>query len=287
MIMKKFLFIPVILIALSFSGNKEVNAQVLDDVYTREHVPTRKPIPYRFLREADVMWKHRYWRVIDLREKINHPLYYPKTPIGPRRSLIDLLLYGINNEGVTPYTTDNDRFTQIMSSAQIDQKFDAVDQIVDIPDENGNLVQTKIKGEIYSYEVKQYLLKEEWFFDRQHSSMDVRILGMCPIRHYQKGDETSTEGDLAMRKSQVFWIYFPDARRILANNEVFNVNNDAQRLTFDDIFFKRMFNSYIVRESNVFDDRSISDYSLGLQSLLEAEKLKEQIANYEQDLWEY
>jgi hypothetical protein len=84
-----------------------------------------------------------------------------------------------------------------------------------------------------------------------------------------------------------FGIYFPEVRRILADHEVFNNNNDAERRTFDDIFFKRYFNSFIVKVSNVYDDRSIQEYSLGIQSLLEAEALKKQITDYEQDLWEY
>lgn len=285
--MRKYLIIPVILIGVLIGSNQKSQAQVLDDVYTREHVPTRKPVPYKFLREADVMYKKRYWRIVDLREKINHPLYYPKTPIVPRMSLIDLLLWGINNEGVSPYTTDNDIFTQIMTFAQIEQKFDAVEKPVTVVDENGQEVTQNIKGEIISSEVKQYLLKEEWFFDRQHSVLDVRILGLCPIRHYIKEGDVSADGAAEARKIQVFWVYFPEARRILANHEVFNEFNDAQRLTFDDIFFKRVFSSYIVKESNVYDDRGISDYSLGLQSLLESEKLKERLANYEQDLWEY
>ena len=34
-------------------------------------------ISYPYVREADVMWMKRYWRVLDLREKINHNYFYP------------------------------------------------------------------------------------------------------------------------------------------------------------------------------------------------------------------
>ncbi len=231
------------------------------------------------------MYKKRVWRVIDLREKINLNLYYPTSPIKDRMSLIDLLLNGIANEGITAYNTDDDRFTQPMSRTQIDNVFDAVEKSQNYTDENGDEQTVMIKGEITSSEVKQYWLKEDWFFDRKHSTMNVRILGICPIRFYVKdGDEGE---DAEMRKTMAFWIYFPEVRRILADHEVFNNNNDAERRTFDDIFFKRYFNSFIVKVSNVYDDRSIQDYSLGIQSLLEAEALKKQITDYEQDLWEY
>ena len=282
--MKKLFLVPVLLLGM-FLGNNTVAQVVLDDIYAPDHVPNRKPIPYAYLREADAMYKKRVWRVIDLREKINLNLYYPTSPIKDRMSLIDLLLNGIANEGVTAYNTDDDRFTQPMSRTQIDNVFDAVEKSQNYTDENGDEQTVMIKGEINSSEVKQYWLKEDWFFDRKHSTMNVRILGICPIRFYVKdGDEGE---DAEMRKTYTFWIYFPEVRRILADHEVFNNNNDAERRTFDDIFFKRYFNSFIVKVSNVYDDRSIQEYSLGIQSLLEAEALKKQITDYEKDLWEY
>ena len=281
--MKRYVLILVILLGFMFSNSNESKAQVLDGIYVKEHVPARKFVPYKFLREGDVMWTKRIWRVVDLNEKINHPLYYPKTRIGDRMSLIDLLLWGINTEGITPYSTDDDRFTQPITRSQIETTFGAVEETITYNDENGNEVSKTIKNEINSSEVKQYILKEDWFFDRQYSIMDVRIIGLCPVRFSIKEDEVGAE----TRIQQVFWIYFPEARRILANHEVFNEFNDAERRTFDDIFFKRKFNSIIVRETNVYDDRQVSDYTLGLQSLLEGEKIKKKISNYEQDLWNY
>jgi len=264
------------------------DAQVLDGIYVKEHVPARKPVPYKFLREGDVMWTKRIWRVIDLREKINHTLYYPKTKIGDRMSLIDLIIWGINTEGITPYSKDDDRFSQPITRAQIDVEFGAVEKPITYTDESGNEVTKNVKEEMNTSEIQQYWLKEDWFFDRQHSIMDVRIVGICPVRFFTREDQAGAEGEEAeVRISQVFWIYFPEARRILANHEVFNEFNDAERRTFDDIFFKRMFNSYIFRETNVHDDRQISRYSIGLQSLLEGESIKKKITDYEQDLWNY
>ena len=282
--MKKLFLVPVLLLGM-FLGNNTVAQVILDDIYVPDHIPNRKPIPYAHLREADAMYKKRVWRVIDLREKINLNLYYPTSPIKDRMSLIDLLLNGIANEGVTAYNTDDDRFTQPMSRTQIDNVFDAVEKPQTYTDENGDEQTVMIKGEITSSEVKQYWLKEDWFFDRKHSTMNVRILGICPIRFYIKDSDDGEDAEA--RKTMAFWIYFPEVRRILADHEVFNNNNDAERRTFDDVFFKRYFHSFIVKVSNVYDDRGIQEYSLGIQSLLEAEALKKQITDYEQDLWEY
>ena len=85
----------------------------------------------------------------------------------------------------------------------------------------------------------------------------------------------------------MFWVYFPEARNYLINAEVFNlVKNDAERRTYDDIFMKRMFSSTIVKESTVYD-RNVSDFMVGLDALLEAERIKEELFNFEHDLWEY
>lgn len=285
--MKKLFIIPIMLMALVILPESSTKAQVLDGIYEKENVPSRRPAPYKFLRESDVMWCKRIWRVIDYREKINHKLYYPTERIGDRMSLIDLLLWGIKTDGLTAYSDVDDRFTQPITLGQIDAAFGATEQTISYMDENGNEVTQKIKNEIVSSEVKQLILKEDWFFDKQHSYMDVRIVGMCPVRFYTKEEDNTGEGEAEIRKSQVFWIYFPEARRILANHEVFNEYNDAERRTFDDIFFKRYFNSFIIKETNVYDDRGIRDYSLGIQTLLEAENIKNKISNIEQDLWEY
>lgn len=132
--------------------------------------------------------------------------------------------------------------------------------------------------------MKQILVKEVWFFDRNYSRLDVRIIGMCPIREYSKS--TGDGGEEEIAKKQAFWIYFPQARDLLARNEVFNPRNDAQRRTFDDIFMKRYFGSYIVRESNVYN-RRIDQYAVGMEAMLESDRIKMDIFDFEHDLWEF
>jgi gliding motility associated protien GldN len=283
--MKKVLIVSLLFLIFGTSNQTTVNAQVLDGIYEKEHVPSRKPVPYTHLREADVMWSSRLWRMIDLKEKINHPLYYPAEKINDRMSLIDLLMWGVNNEGITPYDPADDRFTAPMTRSDIDAKFDALDDTIMTPDPvTGELIQQVIEGEINTSQVEKYIMKEDWFFDKQKSILDVRIIGLCPIRVYTKGD-----GDQAdeVRETKVFWIYFPEARRVLANHEMFNRFNDAERKTFDDLFYKRRFSSFVVRESNVYENRRVAEYRIGIQALLEAEKIKAKIFKFEHDLWEF
>ena len=137
-------------------------------------------------------------------------------------------------------------------------------------------------------EVTRYMMKEVWFFDKQRSKLEVRIVGLCPIRRYVKeveGAEEEEGGELTSKL--VCWVYYPAARGMFANHEVFNTNNDAERRTFEDIFFKRRFSSYIYQKTNVYDNRRIELYKQGLDAMLEGKKIKAFMFKLEHDLWEY
>ncbi len=253
----------------------------------------RKPVPYRYTREADIMWSKTIWRIIDLREKINLPLYYPTTKMDNRYSLMDLLLYGIKKEGITVYNPDEqEEFSTPMTWQDIEDKFGVRNDTIYVEDpETGESVMKIIKTEMVTSEVKKIMLKELWYFDKQSSRLEVRILGICPIREYEKTDtfseneETDEEPEIVMKK--VFWVDFPSVRFLLASHFVFNPFNDSERLSFDNLFFKRRFSSYVYKESNVYDNRTIGEYKTGMDALLESNKIQDDIFMFEHDLWEY
>jgi len=287
----------LILISIVFSGNKLTAQNVLDDIYQPENEPVRKPVPYNYLRESDVMWKKKLWRMIDLRQKINLPLYYPTDPIGNRYSLIDLILYGIENESMTVYDPDaDDQFTTQITLDGINENFGVRTDTTYVDDlETGEQKPKIITYLRHTDEVKRYLMKEIWYFDKQRSMLQVRILGLCPIRMFEKevtgggdmgmADDTSGTKDLTAKK--VLWVYYPAFRNIFATHVVFNTKNDAERRTFEDVFSMRRFNSYIFEETNVYDNRLIQTYTKGLDSILESNKIQNWIRNWEHDLWEY
>lgn len=272
------------LICIGLFFTKNANAQkVLDKPWIKENTPTRRVVPYTHVREADVMWHKRIWREIDLREKINHPLYFPITPINDRKSLYDVIKQAVSvDKTLTAYSTQDDEFTVPLTvSEAIAQMGDSV--TIMLEDEWGDpTIPSTTFSEIESIDIVKYRLKEDWFFDNERSIMDVRIMGICPFKN-QLNDDGSIRGI-----KPIFWIYFPEARYVFANYDVFNRQNDAERRTFEDIFWKRMFNSYIYKESNVYD-RQIIDYKesepLGL--LLEADRVKDDLFKMEHDLWHF
>jgi hypothetical protein len=60
-------------------------------------------------------------------------------------------------------------------------------------------------------------------------------------------------------------------------------------VTFDHLLNSRRFNAVIYKDENVQGDRSVDDYitESAFMRLLESERIKEQIRNFEQDMWNY
>lgn len=277
---KKFLFV-----ISGFLLSGVLNAQAVKDIYQKT-IPDNQKITYPYLREADVYWSKRYYRIIDLREKMNQSLYYPIVPVADgRKSFMRILLeevkagrvnvYAANAltaDSIVPPTTYND-VEKNMEGGKIKKG------IVNV---NTGLVDSV---EVYDApnfnNVKQLWMYEEWFFDKKNSKLDFRIIAIQPIYFYFD-QATQTQ-----RKRGLFWVRYDDIRDIMSKKEIFSTSNDAQRISFDDLFLQRRFSSYIIAESNVYNDRFIVDYATGIDALFEAERIKKELANWEHDLWEY
>lgn len=277
-------YIVTIIFVIALTGSTS-NAQIINGAYTKNDVYQKKPMPLPSVREADVLWSKTVWRIVDLREKMNLTLFYPTEEIGNRENLISVLLKGIENGKITPYDARlDDDFKVPMTYEQVKESFGAqatTEEKVDF--DTGERTTVTIQGEIRPNEIKQYMIKEEWFFDKQSSSMQVRIIGLCPVREYVRENDASGQ----VQRQQVFWIYYPEVRNLLATNLALNPYNEAKSMSFDEIFIKRFFNGYIIKESNLYNNRDISAYLSGKNAMLESKKIEEEMFNYEQDLWEY
>jgi len=233
------------------------------------------------------MWSRKIWREIDLREKMNHPFYYPENDgeantTGDRRSLIDVIYSAINEGSITAYGNAimDDEFREPMTQEEIKVIGGAEEKYIEVTDWDAVAagadpeevtVQRLSKKQFDRNTVKKWRLKEEWFFDKQYSSMQVRILGLAPLQE----DRDEVTERLTGTFSPLFWVHFPEAREVLINAEIFNsVKNDAERRTYDDLFWKRMFNSTITMEANVAN-RRINEYMVGLDALLELKESRQ------------
>jgi gliding motility associated protien GldN len=256
------------------SGTPTSESKVLDGVYERTIVKETKPLKYDHIREADVFWEKRIWRVLDVREKMNKPFVYPEAPF------INIILNAAKEEKITLYSTIDDKFTTQLTpdeAATIGASVDTIEKFDPVTFVSEMVI---VRNDLNWEDIKRFRIKEVWFFDEETSTMQVRILGIAPVR-----DVFDDNGNFKYEQP-MFWAYYPELRNVLAAETAFNPLNDASSMSWEDIFEMRYFSSYIFKESNVYD-RRIQEYATGVDLLLEAEKIKGDIFNFEHDLWSF
>lgn len=284
----KNVFIKVVLMliaVLSFSS-QSIAQEVLDGMFIKETAPTKRVVPYTHIREADVMYYKRVWREIDIREKMNHPLYYPTQPINEigyeRKSLFTIITEAVKEGTITAYDQSSPGFKIALTKTEAEEKLSREVVTFEEDLETGALTEVIVPEPIGGVDIAKYWIKEDWVFDRERSVMEVRIIGILPIIN-----KIADDGSIAGQQG-LFWIYFPEARYVFANQEVYSsAMNDGSRLTFEDFFRKRMFSSYIYQETNVYNNRILDSYVKGVDRLLEARKVENEIINFEHDMWQF
>ncbi|MCE3228909.1 MAG: hypothetical protein K0S32_3460 [Bacteroidetes bacterium] len=246
--------------------------------FIKENIGAKKAIPYTHLREADAAFEKRIWRDIDMREKFNQPLYYPLEINPCRQSLFQVLSQNILKGNITAFADED--FQVPYNKIDIRNKLvsrDSIDQIFITAEGDEKPVKILVMDSTDIYRrVLKYRLKEDWFFDRQKSTLEVRVVGLAAYEWVEDKE--------AFR--ELFWVYFPECRPYLAANDVYNVKSDSERRSMDDIFWKRMFSSVVIKESNVYD-RYVNEYQKGIDALVESEKIKMDLFKWEHDLWHY
>jgi gliding motility associated protien GldN len=253
-----------------------------DGIYDKENANSRRFIPYTHLREADVAWEKRVWRKVDMREKINQPLYYPTDQVVSRISLMQLITQYVLRGEVIAFK--DEEFLIPLEKSEIRSKLVLQEDSADVEqfDAQGNSYMVKQPGAVDSTWIfrnfTSFDLKEDWFFDKQKSVLEVRIIGM--------GFNALKPGKEEIGEIPQFWVYFPACRPFFAKHEVYNTKNDSERRTFEDIFWKRQFQGRAYKETNVFD-RDIERYNAGIDALLESDRIKGDIFKFEHDLWHF
>jgi len=254
----------------------------VDGYYKKNNITNARVTPLAVLREADVVYSRRIWREIDLREKMNQYLGSPKA------RLITVLMDAITSGELTAYDPtptkddlDGDAFATPLTPEKALLKM-ADSSAVTQFDKNGDKVGSKmVAGEFNPDSVVKFRLKEDVIFDKQRSVEEIRIIGIAPLVRIKVSG-----ANLSLDYQPAFWIYFPAARQVLVTKEVVNSRNDASGLSFDDVFMKRLFTGYIVKQSNDNNLR-IKDYAQGIDRLYESEKIKKALMDWELNLWQY
>ena len=278
--------LPVTLMKSSGSGIGDSVAPSLrnDNGVDRQLVKDRVPLTYENIREDDAVYRQRVWREIDTREKMNLPFRYAANEDNGNQRFISILYNAVQSGDITVFSGDDDRFTTPLTKEQVAKTITGGLDTVPVIDLNGEVTGYQSRQKMIEPDsIYRFRIKEEWIFDKESSRMFVRILGIAPVmRKY-----TSTGMDLG--DVTLFWAYYPDLRPTLAKYEVYNGNNYAGRMSWEELFESRFFSSYITKSTidNPFD-KNLREYIKDpLFRLLEGDNIKEKIFNYEQDLWSY
>lgn len=256
----------------------------MNDVVDKKTIYEKRVLPYDFVRESDVLWKKVVWRVIDTREKLNLPFVFPTMP------LMTIIMRGLEEEKITAYMfNDTTEFFKALTQSEVLGMTNTVDTVVTTDPETYETIMKPVYNTLNPLSIKRYRIKELWYFDKETSNMEVRLLGIAPmIAEELEGFEDSNNAFSAPITAErpMFWLYYPDCRDYFGRFQAFNEGNDASVMSWEDLFEIRLFSSYIFKVTNVYN-RRLQDYLSGTNLLLEGEKIKAEIFNYENDLWQY
>lgn len=278
----------------SFAQSNLLNAKVPSEIGKKTAAQlisdNDKPLAYGYVHDRDVLMGKTTWETIDLDERINFPLYYPidTANIGKdRRSLYDVLTKAMKDGKLTEVYTDS-YFNTKKTLKDIEASLTRIDTTdpgreqfnAGIPIDQQYIVRT----DLAAIDVADYKIKGYWYFDKRQSELKYRLLGLCPIV-----PDVYTVGKEEQDYIEIFWIYFPAAREVLHEAKAFNDRNSAMPITFDHLLNSRRFNGVIYKEENVYGDREIAEYMKenSQMQLLESERVKDKIRDFEQDMWNY
>lgn len=279
--MKKLLFLISLVLFASVMTFAQYNQEIIS--YRKVAPRERTPVPHRNNTESHTRYHKRIHRMIDVRQKQNLPMQWPKAPL--HDILFDALTNADNRGGnglVTAYRTEELSDTLVYTRSEVLARgSDTID--VPIVDSTGAIVYVRVPNPFDRASIKKYEVMEDWIFDYNYSDFRPRIIAIAPIF------DLTTSG-ISIGEARMFWIKMEDLRPVLARYETFNPFNDGSRLSYDDWFEMRMFASHITKESNVWDlELKYLPENEGnpFSALLASEKIKNDLFVFEHDIWEY
>ena len=258
-------------------------------------------VDYEYVDDKNILWSKVVYEFIDLNERLNFPLLFPVNDTkydDTRKSLWRVIRENIENGKISEvYDSNNDNFTEasrIIGKDSTDQEA-KVFKNYNISDiyKSKYVPESFVPREVASSaDIFGYVIKGVWYFDKIHAELRYRLLAIQPY-----GTDLKTSVDGEETETGYFWIWYPSIREILDKHLVFNDKNNNNRISFDELLINRRFSSYIYKYDNVYGDREIRDYirqrdnesypQWQTRIIMESERIKKEILDFEIDMWGY
>jgi gliding motility associated protien GldN len=263
-------------------------------------------------RRDDIVWSRIVYRIIDMREKQNSQLYFPITPTVKYKNLLRVILEATVNDTLKGYEKKDEDIQPAWNKAPIckekfadffiDCDWDSAEQkirktplVKNDPITNKPIVNDYAFGS-YSANSLKYVIQEIVFFNKHYSKMYSKVIAIAP--YFSKNEINLTKlntGGIAktdegiwnyFQSSVVCWFLYDELRPYIVKELIVPNGNENQRMTFDDFFSQRLFYSYLLGDSNMFDKMLLQTYSDPVSIRREQQRIEYELMNIEQDIWE-
>lgn len=277
---------------LNAKSPEEIRKKEVDQIYDSSSNYYDEPLAYEKVSDDDIGWSRMVWENIDLRDTVNQIYYYPTDTMTADRgyvSLFDALMTGIEKGDIKNVYADS-YFRQKLTKAEMKENMERIDTLnlgIEQANAGEKVSQEYIdKIKVQATDIRGFKIRGLWYFDKRLGALRYRLLGIAPVAPdvYQRNS-----GQDNANLVELFWLWYPDARKTLHKYKVFNPKNAAPTLSYDDLLNARRFNSSIYKVSNGAGNKSLRMRYRGDSSrqAAEAQRLKNQILDAENDQWSY
>lgn len=260
--------------------------------------PSVRPIP-----ASDMMYRRTVWRVVDLREKQNRPLY------SVNHEITKIILDAVKRGELTVYkddslkkqmTPEEYRKTLVKPGEEIVETEDdraaraeAERQLAQIEAAKRRQMGSRYVAppptesfasgpiEYSPRDIKKLEIKEEVIFDKKRSRMyyDIQAVTLKVPNAVTGFDDVI--GAFA----------YKDLVKVFRNHPEeaiwYNPQNNANHLNLADAFDLRLFGNYIKKVSNPNDDDLKAIHGGSQQAILASQRALEEMIEFEHNLWSY
>ncbi len=263
-------------------------------------------------RADDIVWSRIVYRIIDLRDKQNNQLYFPIKSNDKYKSLFRTILdasvqdtlnaydkidFDIQPKFDTPIPKDSLKNKYVTCDWNVSNNTPRISSLIEKdPLTNQNKISSYYYEDYASKQMK-FIIQEIVFFNKHYSRLYTKIIGIAPVYVYNETNVTNANMTGLKRSEESAWNFlqssvtcwylFDELRPYLAKQYMIPNGNDAQRMTFDEFFAQRLYSSYLLGDSNMFNRMLLQAYNEPEQILKEQKRIETELLNVEQDLWEY